>query len=141
MSSLEKRAWLMLWSMCPAYAVYFAIQAGLPALLPTMSTHILCLAIVSGTHAAIYLTGVLLIRRNESGEATLEDERDVAIDRRASRTAYFILLTGMIVVGVVMPFNRQGWQIVNTALLAIVLSETVRYALIVVSYRRPRLAH
>ncbi len=141
MSSLEKRAWLMLWSMCPAYAVYFAIQGGFPALLPTMAAHILCLAIVAGAHAVIYLIGLLLIKGRESSDAMLEDERDVAIDRRASRTAYFILLTGMIVVGVVMPFNRQGWQIVNTALLAIVLSETARYALIVISYRRPRLGH
>ena len=145
MSSLEKRAWLSLWSMCPIYVVYFAIQIALQALLPTMLERIALLAVVASLHAVGYLSGLLLVKRREIGESLLEDERDRAIDRRATRTAYFILLIGMIVVGVVMPFNRQNlqqdWQIANTALLVIVLAETVRHALIVLGYRRPRLAH
>ena len=66
-------------------------------------------------------------------------ERDRTIDGRATRTAYFILLTGMIVVGMVMPFNNAGWKLVNTALLFIVLTETARYVLILIGYRQPRL--
>jgi len=82
------------------------------------------------------------MKRQERGEPLLLDERDRAIDGRATRTAYFVMLTGMIVVGVVMPFSDSGWKLTNTALLAIVLAETVRYALIVAGYRRtPRLAH
>ena len=145
MSSLEKRAWLALWSMCPVYALYFATQITLPALLPTMLDRIALLAVVASLHAMGYVIGLLLIKRREAGESLLEDERDRAIDGRATRTAYFILITGMMVVGVVMPFNRQNlqqdWQIINTALLVIVLAETVRHALIVLGYRRPRLAH
>lgn len=145
MSSLEKRAWLTLCSMCPVYVVYFAIQVAFPALLPTMLDRIALLAVVASFHAVGYVIGLLLIKRREAGESLLEDERDRAIDGRATRTAYFILLTGMLVVGVVMPFNRQNlqqdWQIVNAALLVIVLAETVRHALIVLGYRRPRLAH
>lgn len=145
MSSLEKRAWLTLWSQCPAYCVYFAIQLGFPALLPTMLAHIACLALVAGVHAVSYVIGLLLIKRGERGESLLEDERDRAIDGRATRAAYFVLLTGMIVVGVVMPFShgdwKGDWKIVNSALLFIVLAETVRQVLIVVGYRRPRLAH
>ena len=60
---------------------------------------------------------------------------------RATRTAYFVMLTGLIVVGMVMPFNNNGWKLVNSALLFIVLAETVRYALILIGYRSPRLAH
>jgi uncharacterized membrane protein len=82
-----------------------------------------------------------VIKRHEAGEPLLEDERDRAIDGRATRTAYFILLTGMIVVGMVMPFNNGGWKLVNTAAFFIVLTETARYALILIGYRRPRLAH
>ena len=127
--------------MCPVHCVYFAIQIGFPALLPTMLDRVAYLAAAASIHAVGYLSGLLAMKRREAGESLLEDERDRAIDRQATRTAYFILLTGMIVVGMVMPFNRGGWQIVNTALLVIVLTETVRQALILIGYRRPRLAY
>lgn len=141
MSSLEKRAWLTLWSMCPVYCVYFVIQIWFPTLLPTMLDRFACLTVVASTHAVGYVSGLLVMKRREAGEGLLEDERDRAIDRHAARTAYFILLTGMIVVGMVMPFNKSGWEVVNTALLFIVLTEAIRNALIVIAYRRPRLAH
>jgi len=141
MSSLQKRAWLALWSMCPVYCVYFAIQIGFPDLLTTMLEHIGLFALTASIHAVAYVSGLLVIKRREAGEPLLEDERDRAIDARGTRVAYFVLLTCMIVVGVVMPFNNGGWKLVNTALLAIVLSETVRYALILIGYRGMRLAH
>lgn len=141
MSSLQKRAWLALWSMCPVYCVYFAIQIGFSDLLTTMLERIGCLALVASIHAVAYVSGLLVIKRREAGEPLLEDERDRTIDGRATRAAYFVLLTGLIVVGVVMPFNNGGWKLVNTALLGIVLAETVRYALILIGYRRPRLVH
>lgn len=108
MSSLQKRAWLALWSMCPVYCIYFAIQIGFPDRLQTMLERIGCLAAVASLHAVAYICGLLVIKRHEAGEPLLEDERDRAIDGRATRTAYFILLTGMIVVGMVMPFNNGG---------------------------------
>lgn len=110
--------------------------------LTTFQQRIGCLAIVASVHAIAYLVGLMLLKRQERGEPLLLDERDRAIDARATRSAYFVMLTGLIVAGVVMPFSDSGWRLTNTALLAIVLAETVRYALIVVSYRRtPRLAH
>lgn len=141
MSSLEKRAWLSLCSMCPPYLVYFVIQSAFPQLVSNMLDRIICLAAVATVHALVYLGGFLLLKRRERGEPLLEDERDQAIDGRATRSAYFALITGVIVVGVVMPFDRSGWQIVNAALLVIVLAEAMRHALIVSGYRRPRLAH
>ena len=141
MSSLEKRAWLSLWSMCPPYCIYFAILIGFPELLSTVLERFGCLAVVATIHALAYIGGLLAIKRHEAGEPLLEDERDRAIDGRATRLAYFILLAGMIVVGMVMPFNNSGWKLVNTALLFIVLTETARYVLILLGYRRPRLAH
>lgn len=141
MSALQKRAWLMLWSMCPAYCLYFAIQFGLPNLFTTMLERIGLLAVVASIHAVAYVSGLLMLKWRETGESLLEDERDRAIDGRATRSAYFILLTGMIVVGMVMPFNKAGWELVNAAVFFIVLSEAVRYALILIGYRQPRLVH
>ena len=141
MSSLEKRAWLALWCLCPVYCVYFAIQIWFPALLPTMVERITCLAVAASIHAVCYVTGHLVMKRQERNESLLEDERDRAIETRATRAAYFALLTGMILVGMVMPFNNGGWKIVNTALLLIVLTETMRHVLVLTGYRSPRLAH
>jgi hypothetical protein len=141
MSSLEKRAWLTLWTMLPPYVVYFAIQAAVPALLATLLDRFAVLAAAAAVHAIGYIVGVTVIGRRERAEPLHEDERDRAIDGRATRAAYFMLLAGMIVVGMVMPFTRSGWDVVNAALLVIVLSESMRHVLIVVGYRRPRLAY
>lgn len=142
MSPLEKRAWLGLWSQCPPYFVYFLVLTLWPDWATTFLQRIAFLAAVAGTHAIIYLGGWLLMKYQERDEPLLQDERDRAIDGRATRSAYFVMLAGMIVVGVVMPFTDHGWALTNTALLVIVLSETVRGALTAMGYRRaPRLAH
>jgi len=141
MSSLEKRAWLTLWSMLPPYVVYFALQAFYPQLTAGFLDAFLVLGATATVHAVAYIVGFAIIKHRERGEPLQEDERDRAIDGRATRAAYFMLLTGMIVVGMVMPFTRSGWDVVNAALLVIVLGETLRHVLIVVGYRRPRLAY
>ena len=141
MSPLEKRARLVFWSMCPAYFVYFAIQFGYPSLLQTMLERFAVLASVATVHAVIYVVGLLLIKRHENDEGPFADERDRAIDAHATRVAYFVLLAGMTYVGMVLPFTRSGWEIVNAALLVIVLTETLRPALILSGYRSPRFAH
>lgn len=142
LSPTEKRAWLAVWSMCPVYAIYFAIQLLAPDLFPTFLGRIACLAVVASVHALTYVTGLLWIKRQERGDGLLADERDKGIDARATRTAYFVMLTGMILVGVVMPFSDHGWNIANAALFFIVLAEAWRYALIVLGYRgASRLAH
>lgn len=141
MSPLEKRAWLMLWSMCPPYLVYFTIQFVFPELLPTYMARLTCLLLVAGTHAVVYLAGWLVLKRLEAGEKLLSDERDHAIDGRAIRIAYCILIFGLLLVGAVMPFGHSGWALVNGALFFVVLAETVRCTWTILGYRRPRLAH
>ena len=141
MSPLESRAWLQLWGMCPAYAVYFALQVAAPTWLETTLERIACLAAAAGVHALICVTGLLVLMRRERGQGLLADERDRAIDAHATRIAYYALMIGAVLVGMVMPFSRTGWTIVNGALLAIVLAEVLRNTLIVRSYRgTPRLA-
>jgi uncharacterized membrane protein len=141
MSPLERRAWLMLGAMLPPYAAYFALQAAQPPWLASMAARIGCLAATAGVHAAVFVTGLVLLKRGERGQGLLADERDRAIDTRATRTAYVALLIGAVLAGVVMPFNNAGWRLTNAALLAIVLAEALRNLLIVLGYREsPRLA-
>jgi uncharacterized membrane protein len=141
MSLIEKRAWLTLWAMCPGYLVYFAIQIGWPGWPSGFLAKFGLLAAVAGLHAIIYIAGELVIRYQHRGEELQEDERDDAIDARAARAAYYLLLAGTILAGAIMPFTDRGWKVANTALLFIVLSETLRAALTVRGYRRPRMAH
>ena len=55
---------------------------------------------------------------------------------RAIALAYYVLIAGMILVGVVMPFIASGWTLVNTALYMIIIAEIVHYGSTVLSYRR-----
>lgn len=64
------------------------------------------------------------------------DERDRAIGRRSAASAYYVLLVGMILVGIVMPLEYAGLRLVNAALAAIVSAEMFRFAITVLSYRR-----
>jgi uncharacterized membrane protein len=142
MSPLENRAWLALWSLCPPYAVYFAFQLGFSNRLTTMWERIFCLAAAACVHAAVFAAGALwLMARRRREDGLLSDERDLAIDARATQGAYYVLLAGAVGAGMILPFKEAGWQIVNTSLLFILLSEVLRNALIIQGYRgRPRLA-
>jgi len=135
MSPSERRARLALWALCPPYIVYFVLQISSPAWLGSMWTRIACLAATAGVHAAISVIGWVVLTARERGEHLLADERDRAIEVRATRIAYYVLMAGTVIAGMVMPFSRSGWEIVNRALLAIVLAEMLRNVLIVLGYR------
>ncbi|HEY1605169.1 MAG TPA: hypothetical protein VGF77_06185 [Allosphingosinicella sp.] len=142
MSPLERRARLMLWGMCPAYLVYFVLQIVAPTWLTTLPARLACLAAAAGVHVTVFAIGSLVFGRKDRGPGLTADERDLAIEGHATRIAYSVLLIGMVFVGMIMPFNQGGWQIVNGALLVIVLAETTRNLLVARGYRGgPRLAH
>jgi len=138
MSSGESRAWLSLWGMCPPYLIYFVVQLAAPGWPGTVLGRFGLLAAAACTHAAVYGVGLSVLKRRERGEGLLTDERDRAIDARGTRAAYFVLLAGTVMVGMVMPFGQSGWKVVNTALLAIVSAETLRNIMIVAGYRGSR---
>jgi hypothetical protein len=136
MAYREKTAWLTLACMIVAYTIYFALvlsgQVG-PRLLDILWPF----GIIASIQAIVVIIGhIVLALRSTAEERRHADERDRSIARRGGNAGYFVLLTGLIVVGVVMPFSDPAPKIVNTALLAIVLAETVRHVLIVLSYRR-----
>jgi hypothetical protein len=138
MSPLESRAWLQLWAMGPPYAIYFGLQIARPDLFENLGLipRLACFGATALTHAAITVIGWLVLKWRERGEHLLADERDRAIEGRATTAAYYVLLAGVILVGVIMPFTDHGWKIVNTSLLAIVLAEMLRQLMIALAYRR-----
>jgi hypothetical protein len=138
MSALESRAWLQLWAMGPPYAVYFALQLLFPAWFESLPPlqRLACFGATACVHAAITVIGMLALRRKTGEEGPVLDERDRAIEARATLGGYYALMAGMIAVGVMLPFGAGGWKIVNAALLAIVVAEMLRHALIVLAYRK-----
>lgn len=139
MSHREKVAWLSLAAIVVTFGPYFLLTALRPPAAGTMPelqqlgrfavTTIVQMLILGGGH--------LVLRLREPEEARLPaDERDRAVQARSIRIAYFVLITGMILVGVIMPFTTGGWAIVNAALASIVLAEVVQYGIAVWSYRR-----
>jgi hypothetical protein len=144
MASLESRAWLQLWAMGVPYAVYFSLQMIVPGWFESLPPlqRLACFGATACVHAAVTLIGMLALRRKPGDDGPTVDERDRAIEARATLAGYYTLMAGMIGVGVMMPFGAGGWKIVNSALLSIVVAEMVRHAMIAAAYHKAtRFAH
>lgn len=138
MAFREKLAWLTLVTMLVAYGAYFgvlgpSVKFGANRLLDVVWTF----GLVSALHAVAMIAGSVLMAIIWRGEASARaDERDRAITRRGATIGYYVLIVGMILVGVVMPFTDPPWKIINAALAAIVLAETVHQTIVLLGYRR-----
>ncbi|MDP3783452.1 MAG: hypothetical protein Q8Q79_11085 [Sphingopyxis sp.] len=137
MTYKEKASWLMLVAMVLANSLYFGlIIAGHPAG-TSLFAMLWLFGTIAATQAVVVIIGCiwLAIEARKLPRARI-DERDRAIAARGTAISYYILLTAMIVVGVVMPFTEPAIKIVNTALFGIVLAELVGLIVVVTSYRR-----
>jgi cytochrome bd-type quinol oxidase subunit 2 len=130
----EKTAWITLVAMGVTYGVYFTLISR--ESLSTLSMlELFAVVTVLQVIAVVTVTSVLAALSSEEARAK-PDERDRAVARRGASIAYFVLIVGVITVGVVMPFRDSGWRLTNATLFALVIAETVRYLTVVVSYRR-----
>jgi hypothetical protein len=135
MAYREKAAWLTLICMIVAYGVYFPLMA-LREVPPTLLDILWSFGTIAGLQAVAVIIGHIVLAIQTDQLARRADERDRAIARRGASAGYYVLIAGTILVGVVMPFSEPAPKIVNTALLAIVLSQLVSLVLILLSYRR-----
>jgi hypothetical protein len=138
MAYREKIAWLAMAGMVLAYGGFFAAvivaeQMGgvsLPLFIGLFAAASVIRMLIEGV-------GRFVIAARSGADARVPaDERDRAIARRGTAIAYYVLMAGMILVGMVMPFNAGGMRIVSAALLSLVVAELVNYGIIVSSYRR-----
>lgn len=132
MVAREQFAWVWLLTMLVTYPAYFTAVIAMGE--TTFWTQIIMFsatAIVQIAIIAVASTVIALRKRNEMDW----DERDRAIDHRATGAAYTALIIGIIVVGCVMPFSHSGWDIFHAAVFAIALAEIIRHALIIAKYR------
>ncbi len=137
MAFQEKIEWLTLTAMVIAYGIYFSLVAAFPTG-PTLMETLWLFARISVAQIIVVTIGAILLAlafRNESQAKS--DERDRAISRRGAAIAYYVLLIGVILVGVVMPFEQPpAAKMVNASLFILVIAEAVRHVVMLVSYRR-----
>ncbi len=119
MTYREKTAWLSLGAMALTFGPYFTF-----------------VALNNRADAVHGMPDVRQLVTSPKDWRAPADERDLAILQRATSWGYYVLLTGMILVGCIVPFTAGGWTIVNDALFSIVVAEVVRHAVVVTSYRR-----
>jgi hypothetical protein len=135
----EKIGWLSLVALVITFGPYFMLVAMhvIPlAPLPNVR-QLIFFGIAAVMNGLIVAAGIIYFRSLAPDEAgSPPDERDRAIIQRSLGSAYYVLITGMIIVGLVMPFNSAGWTIINAAVFMIVIAEVVRNAVLVASYRR-----
>ncbi len=138
MSYREKIAWLSLLSVVLTlgpYLVYVAVTRPGPDV-PNLGL-LLVFGIAAGANGIIRAAGEVVMRWRNPVDARIPmDEREILIERRSITVAYYILMFGFLVVGGVMPFKNYGWDIVNTAIAAIVVAECVQYGLVIIGHRR-----
>jgi hypothetical protein len=138
MSYREKIAWLFLIAMAVAYGPYSEFAGRGPGSWePLPQLHPLGLfALVSIVRMLILGAGYLYLRLGSPREERPPmDERDRAIEHRSISAAYYVLMSGTILVGCFTPFGSAGWIIVNAAIFCIVAAEVVYYGVVVASYR------
>jgi len=121
-----------------SYGPYFTLMALRPPTAPLLDLRTMGAFAVTVVVQVLVL-GVghawLALARPEEARAEA-DERDRAVELRSMKIAYLVLITGVILVGVVMPFSSSGWKLINSAIGAIVLAEIAHYGFVVWSYRR-----
>lgn len=137
MNFREKTAWLNVVAMLAAYSLYFGLLLAGHAAGREVFPMLWLFGSIAVAHAVIVIAGtVILSAQAPKSERARADERDRAIRRRGATTAYYVLLVGMMVVGVYMPFVESGVPLANAGLFAIVAAELVNSAVVLMSYRR-----
>ncbi|MEM7227457.1 MAG: hypothetical protein AAF432_01440 [Planctomycetota bacterium] len=138
MAFREKIAWLSLGSIAIAFIPYFIWVSISPPTNPLPDFDSMRLFAAAAVTQMILLGGghIWLRMRMPDEARTPADERDRAIAHRAVALAYYVLISGVILVGCVLPFTKNGWALINAAVAVIVIAELVHYGVSVWCYRR-----
>jgi peptidoglycan/LPS O-acetylase OafA/YrhL len=125
------RVWLL--TLVITYSLYFAAVPMLDR--SAMWDQLLAFGFT--TFVQVIVIGVSsAVMELRHGKGPKRDERDQAIDRKATQVAYHVLLVGVILTGCVLPFAQSGWPLFHAAVGAIAVAEIVRNGITVVLYRR-----
>lgn len=135
----EKTTALYLASQLLCFGPYFVYLALLQGQSLPVLDQLLGYGITTLSQLTLLGLGHWWLRRRFAQEARqTADERDLAIDQHATRRAYGILMTGMIITGCVMPFSDPPQAIFQAAVFFLVFSEASRNIMVLWAYQRER---
>lgn len=140
MAYKEKLTWLYLSGMVICFGAYFIFLIATPQFYDWyILDQIKPLAILGSLNAVIVLSGLFwLMKTHPKEERHAKDERDFAIDAKATRLSYNILIYGTLFVGGILPFTESAWKVANCAMFAVCIAEVVRGISTIKSYRAQR---
>jgi hypothetical protein len=131
MTFREKSAWITLIAIVLVFGGYWTIL--LTQRLPTTQAVELLAGLIV-VKVVIIIIAHIAIAIWASPEP--RDERDRLIELRSPRNAYYVLISGLVLMMGVALVGAPMLVVVNGLLAALVLAEVVRFASLIVSYRR-----
>jgi archaellum biogenesis protein FlaJ (TadC family) len=137
MSFREKSTWisfvLLVAISIPFFYQFVRIESG--ATSSRASFHLFLLLIILFVVGEIVLHAFIVMQSPRDARAP-KDERERLIDLKAMRAAFFVLMTGALLVIVLVHFPVDRFQILQALLLAVVLAELTMLGARIVYYRR-----
>jgi hypothetical protein len=138
MHSRERTAWAWLVCLLVAPLIYFAKlnhSDWVPDNVELSRLASLSMPLIAMAFVALGVRAFNAFKSNQQGDDLL-DERDQLIELKSTSASYHVIMGGMIVVGMMMPFSATRWEIIDTAFFFMVLAEVVHSVLTILAYRK-----
>ena len=137
MSYREKSTWisflLLLAISIPFFSQVLRIESGHSS--SEGSFHLFLALVILFIVGEIVLHAIIVMQSPRDARAP-KDERERLIDLKAMRAAFFVLMTGALLVVAVVHFPVDRFQILQALLLAVVVAELTMLGARLVYYRR-----
>ena len=136
MSFREKSAWITLISVLACFGVYFGSLAAGAVAAPSFATLHLLLACVVALVALQLALHAIAARLTPRDARAPRDEREMLIQLRAHAIGYYVLIAGVLSLAIPGHMDISTIDLLNFALLALVVAALVVSASQIVMFRR-----
>jgi len=135
LSYREKSIWGTLATTLVVYGYYFATIFG--GTQPSQIDRMAVGRLMSAVFVIVVIEVVYQIVISATSKIEPKDERDILIETKAYRNAYFLLAADLfMVMGTIVMIGLTPFLTVNLMLLSVVVSEVVKYVTQLFFYRR-----
>jgi hypothetical protein len=140
MSFREKSAWISFVVILVVFGAYFVSISGDLSVPENISNHVAALVGLMAVIIAVTVVEIAahtLVALNSPADAqAARDEREKAIALRATRPAFYVLMTGVWLALGAAALGGGVWLLVQATLLAVWVAELTRFGTQIYYYRR-----